>query len=105
MKAESVIEFLQLCKNNNIDIVIDGGWGVDALLGAQTREHNDLDIAIPHKDVARLRELLEEKCYVDILRDDTMDCNFVLVDTARNQIDGHSFTFDENWNDIFWVPY
>jgi len=105
MKAESVIEFLQLCKDNNIDVVIDGGWGVDALLGARTREHNDLDIAILHKDVVRLRELLEEKGYVDIPRDDTRDCNFVLGDTARNQIDVHSYTFDENGNNIFGVPY
>ena len=105
MKAEGVIDFLQLCKDNNIDVVIDGGWGVDALLGTQTREHSDLDIAIPHKDVTKLRELLEEKGYVDIPRDDVRDCNFVLGDTDKNQIDIHSYTFDENGNNIFGVPY
>jgi lincosamide nucleotidyltransferase A/C/D/E len=28
------------------DAVVDGGWGVDALLGRQTRAHNDLDLLI-----------------------------------------------------------
>jgi lincosamide nucleotidyltransferase A/C/D/E len=105
MKAESVIEFLQLCNDKNIDVTIDGGWCVDALLGTETREHNDLDIAIPHKEVARLRELLEEKGYVDIPRDDTRDCNFVLGDMAGNLIDVHTYSFDDNGNNIFGVPY
>ena len=25
------------------DAVVDGGWGVDALVGRQTRAHDDLD--------------------------------------------------------------
>ena len=35
---------------NNIDVIIDGGWGVDALLGEQTRTHDDLDVAVQHED-------------------------------------------------------
>lgn len=49
MKAETVIELLELFAENGIETVLDGGWGVDALLGFQTREHSDLDIAIPHR--------------------------------------------------------
>ncbi len=29
------------------DAVVDGGWGVDALVGRQTRDHDDLDLVIP----------------------------------------------------------
>jgi lincosamide nucleotidyltransferase A/C/D/E len=29
-----------------IDAVLDGGWGIDALLGEQTRPHSDLDLAV-----------------------------------------------------------
>jgi len=105
MKAERVIDFLQLCKDNNIDVVIDGGWGVDALLGRQTREHNDLDIAIQHKDVAKLRKLLADKGYGEIPKDDTREFNFVLADAANNTIDVHSYTFDENGNNIFGIQY
>jgi lincosamide nucleotidyltransferase A/C/D/E len=51
-KAQDVVEFLELCEQNGIEIIIDGGWGVDALLGKQTRIHEDLDIALQHKYAA-----------------------------------------------------
>ncbi len=57
--AEDVIELHTLLTQHKIDIWIDGGWGVDALLGRQTSPHNDLDIALKHSDVAALRKLLE----------------------------------------------
>jgi lincosamide nucleotidyltransferase A/C/D/E len=105
MKAETVVELVKLLESHKIDVVIDGGWGVDALLGKQSRFHNDLDIAIPHKDVPKLRKTLAEKGFSEILRDDSRDCNFVLQDKAGNQLDVHSFTFDENGNNIYGVAY
>ncbi len=105
MKAETVVELLKLFGENKIDTVIDGGWGVDALLGEQTRYHEDLDIAIPHKDVPKLRELLTERGFKDVPRDDTRDCNFVLGDRLGNSVDIHSYTFDEQGNNIYGVAY
>src|ERR1044071_2323870 len=29
------------------DAIVDGGWGIDALIGRVTREHDDLDLVIP----------------------------------------------------------
>src|SRR5215831_8939705 len=29
------------------DAVVDGGWGIDALVGRPTRAHDDLDLVIP----------------------------------------------------------
>lgn len=80
MKPEYVVEFIKLLNQNNIEVYIDGGWAVDAVLGEQTREHEDLDIALPHKYVLLLRRILEEKGFKDVPRDDTRDCNFVLGD-------------------------
>jgi hypothetical protein len=37
--------------------------GVDALLGEQTREEGDLDIAIQAKDLPKMPALLEEREY------------------------------------------
>ena len=36
---------------------VDGGWGVDALLGRQTRAHDDLDLVVSGDDVAACRRL------------------------------------------------
>ncbi len=105
MTADDVLEFVQLLNQNNIDMVVDGGWGVDALLGRQTRRHSDLDIAVEHKDVPKIRELLEARGYQDVPRDDTRDCNFVLGDDEGHLIDIHSYTFDEHGNLTFGVEY
>lgn len=105
MTAEDVIAFVQLLKQHNIEVFIDGGWGVDALLGHQTRPHADLDIALQHKDVPQVRALLEARGYKDVPRDDSWECNFVLGDDAGHEIDFHSYTFDEAGNHIFGVKY
>jgi lincosamide nucleotidyltransferase A/C/D/E len=61
MTASDVIEILRLLDQNRIDVWIDGGWSVDVLIGEQTRSPRDLDIAIPHSDLPRLRALLEAR--------------------------------------------
>ena len=36
------IEIITYAEENGINIWIDGGWGVDALLEEETRAHNDI---------------------------------------------------------------
>ena len=38
-----------------------GGWGIDALLGRQTRPHHDLDVLVDLPDLERLR-----RCLIDL---------------------------------------
>jgi hypothetical protein len=47
-----------LLEADGISVWIDGGWGVDALLGYQTREHDDLDLVIELDDATRVMRLL-----------------------------------------------
>ena len=105
MTASDVVEFVRLLDRHQIEVYLDGGWGVDALLGEQTRAHADLDIAIQHKDIAQVCELLAARGYKDVPRDDTRECNFVMGDDEGHQIDIHSYTFDAAGNLIFGVPY
>jgi len=105
MSGDVVVQLLQLFEQHGIEIVVDGGWGVDALLGEQTRSHGDLDIALPHKDVPKLRALLETRGYRDVPRDDTRDCNFVMGDDQGHEIDFHSYTFDAHGKLVFGVEY
>ncbi len=105
MTAQDVIAFVELLTHYHIDVCIDGGWGVDALLGKQTRIHFDLDIAVQHKDVPHIRAILEAKGYKDVPRDDTRECNFVLGDDEGHLIDFHSFTFDSSGNIVFGIEY
>ena len=58
MNQEKVLELLELFEASGIEVIVDGGWGVDALLGKQTREHEDLDIAVQWKELPKLRQVL-----------------------------------------------
>jgi lincosamide nucleotidyltransferase A/C/D/E len=101
MKAEDVIEFYETVSKKGIDIWLDGGWAVDALLGEQTRPREDVDIVIQQKDVLELRRLLESRGYHDVIRDDTRAWNFVLGDNKGHVIDIHVITFDRNGNGLY----
>ena len=105
MKASDVLEIAELLEANGIPLWLDGGWGVDALLGKQTRSHGDLDIAVQHKDISKLRKLLEARGYRDVPRDDTKDWNFVLGDGRGHEVDIHSFTFDSEGKHIYGIEY
>jgi lincosamide nucleotidyltransferase A/C/D/E len=105
MTANDVLEIVDLFASHRVDLWIDGGWGVDALLGRQTREHSDLDIAMRHKDVPLIRQLLTERGYSDIPGDDTRDCNFVMGDESGHLVDFHTFTYDEQGLLTFGLPY
>lgn len=98
MEAKDVIDIFQLIKSEGIDVWLDGGWCVDALLRAQTRSHEDLDIVVQQKDVPMVRKLLEARGYQDVERDDTSAWNFVLGDNKGHEVDVHAIVFDESGN-------
>ena len=105
MTAHDVIKIVQLFNQHGIELTVDGGWGVDALLGEQTRIHADLDIAVQNKDSPQIRALLEARGYIDVYRPDSSDFNFVLGDNQGHHIDLHTYTFDAAGNHIYGIPY
>jgi lincosamide nucleotidyltransferase A/C/D/E len=60
MKADDVVRILDALEAHGVPVAVAGGWGVDALLGRQTRAHDDLDIVIDHyeQEVERAIEAL-----------------------------------------------
>ena len=105
MEQHEVLAVHQLLADHDIEIWIDGGWGIDALLGEQTRPHGDLDIAVRHDDVAELRQLLGDRGYETIERADTQPWMFVLADARGHEVDVHSFVLDEHGENIYGVAY
>jgi len=101
MEAAEVLDLYNALGSLGVEIWIDGGWGVDALLGKQTRLHRDLDIAIQHKDVAKLLELLEARGYHEIKLEIRRPHNFVLADSQGHEIDVHVIILDEQGNGIY----
>ena len=101
MTSMDVIKFYIELDNLGIEIWVDGGWGVDALLGEQTRPHTDLDIVIQQKDLRKVLELLRKRGYQNVERDDTSPWNFVLGDDRGREIDFHVIVFDNKGNGIY----
>lgn len=64
MTEELVLDLLDRCDRAGVEVWIGGGWGVDALVGRQTREHRDLDLLHRHEQDAALRVILAELGYV-----------------------------------------
>jgi len=105
MSGEVVVQLLQLFDQQDIEVIVDSGWGVDTLLKEQTCFHGDLDIALQQKDVPKLRALLESRGYYVVPRDDTCDCNFVMGDGQGTRSISIPSTFDAHGKLIFGVAY
>lgn len=101
MGIKDVISLYNKLENLNIKIWIDGGWGVDALLGKQTRFHKDLDIAIQQKDIPAFRKLLEELGYNEIKLNIARPHNFILGDKYNHEIDVHVIVLNDQGNGIY----
>jgi lincosamide nucleotidyltransferase A/C/D/E len=105
MDASDVVELLDFLEQSGLVVHVDGGWAVDALLGRQTRSHDDLDIAIPHAQVPLLRRLTRTRAYSEQPRADSWECNFVLADAAGRRLDVHAYTLDTDGKNVGGVPY
>ena len=105
MNADKVLQIYDDLASQDIPIWIDGGWCVDALLGKQTREHPDLDIAVDRKHSNHLKELLTEWGYKKQSRHDTTEWNYAMADSHETTIDIHVFAFDDQGNNIYGIEY
>ena len=54
-----VKQILQLSIDAEIKVFLDGGWGVDALLGYPSRVQNDIDIFVEKKDYQNFIEMMK----------------------------------------------
>ena len=68
MTAEAVLQVLELLQRGQVLAVVDGGWGIDALLGRQTRPHSDLDLVVASREVPAAQAALTDAGFV-VLRD------------------------------------
>jgi lincosamide nucleotidyltransferase A/C/D/E len=46
MSAADVLDVTSRLEAAGISFWLDGGWGVDALVGRETRPHSDLDLVV-----------------------------------------------------------
>ena len=57
LSARDALTLCRLLEEGGVQFWVMGGWGVDALLGRETRPHKDLDILASQTDLVALRAL------------------------------------------------
>ena len=63
MTADDVLAVVRALDHACLWFRLDGGWGVDALAGRETRSHDDLDLVLERKDAARAEAALQSLGY------------------------------------------
>ncbi len=116
MRAEEAVELYTLLVERGVRVWVDGGWGIDALLGEETRPHKDLDTLVAFDDLGTpadvlagrgftLKEIWEENRWVaypvrlpliggEQLGGSAVATAFVLRDAASRELDVHALTLD-----------
>lgn len=108
MTADVLLNIYDSLGKIGIPIWIDGGWAKDALIGHQTREHRDLDLAVEKKNLPKLINYFISLGYSEIFRPEEYKWDIVLGDNHGHEIDIHTFVFDDNGQIIdkpYWDAY
>lgn len=87
VEAADVLDLLDAFDDLAVHYWLDGGWGVDCLLGEQTRTHGDLDVVLPRSEVDRVRAILASRGFV-VVRD-WLPTSLALRDGQGREVDLH----------------
>jgi lincosamide nucleotidyltransferase A/C/D/E len=91
---EEVLDIIDALEEQNLPVWIDGGWGVDALLGEVTRPHDDVDLVVETRALGAVYECLSHLGLS--VADDLFPVRVVLTSQDGRQVDLHPVTFDAN---------
>ena len=111
VREEDVITIYTLLLSSGIPLWLTGGWGIDALLGEQTRPHHDLDVFILLEHVQQVQALLADQDYhlkvvwkenrwVLDSHDHQVATAFVLWDSQGREFDAHALQLDDQGNGL-----
>ena len=116
VSAEDVIELYSGLLAEGVQVWVDGGWGIDALLGRQTRPHKDFDAIAAFEDLPALTRFLSGRgCALKLIWENNRwapsseplamigressaveaATAFVLEDGLGHELDFHVVRFDE----------
>lgn len=96
VSIKDAIEIINYAKTLGIQVWLDGGWGVDALLKEQTRAHNDIDLFIEEKNKEIFINLLLAKEFNEVIEIYTTNDHTVWKDKLGRIIDLHIFRLNNN---------
>jgi Aminoglycoside-2''-adenylyltransferase len=96
MQLAEVFRVLDALAESRIPAWLEGGWGVDALVGHQTRGHRDVDLDIDASQEAEALSVLQMLGYE--VETDWRPNRVELVAARRGWVDLHPLQFDPDGN-------
>jgi lincosamide nucleotidyltransferase A/C/D/E len=92
MPVAEVLAVLAALRHSGCRVWVAGGWGVDALVGRQTRPHRDLDLALAAENQVVALEVLEGRGYA--VETDWRPVRVELAAPGTGWVDVHPVVFD-----------
>lgn len=86
-----MLEVLDRLAGAGVRCWLDGGWGVDALVGRQTRPHDDLDLVVALDNVERATDALADLGFA--VTGSELPTRLVLAADHGRALDIHPVTF------------
>ena len=103
MELPAALAVLDRLDEQQVASWVDGGWGVDALVGEQTRAHEDNDLVLAHDDVSAAASALDALGYRhDPAVEPGLPSRVVLRGSDGRIVDLHPVVFDARGNG--WQP-
>jgi lincosamide nucleotidyltransferase A/C/D/E len=100
MQEADVLAVLDAAGRAGVPVWVAGGWGIDALLGERTRQHDDLDLAVRSEDQERITGALSRLGFVPVEDDDWRPSRLGMADSTGRKIDLHLVVFDPSGRGI-----
>jgi len=91
MTADQVLSVLAVLRAAGVDVRVAGGWGIDALIGEETRPHRDLDLTHRQEQEPALVAALTGAGFSETL--DQRPVRFVFGHPTGQAIDCHPLAF------------
>ncbi|MGW6645388.1 nucleotidyltransferase domain-containing protein [Streptomyces iakyrus] len=102
MTADDVLFVLALLQGAKADVWVGGGWGIDALIGEQTRGHRDLDLMHRQDQEAAVLAVLSAAGFVESLN--WRPIRFVVTAPDGREIDLHPLVFGDDGSAVQASP-
>lgn len=99
-----VLTVLDLADGAGARLWLDGGWGVDALLGTQTRDHGDLDVAIEARHLDAFENALSGAGFERVGEVGATPWNFLVARPDGPVVDLHLIVLDTHGNGVLGPP-
>lgn len=100
---EDVFFLLDLFEKLGVKYWLEGGWGVDVLLGRQMREHRDVDIDFDGIYIEAVLQELQKNGY--IITTDWRPCRIELMHREKGYVDIHPLELQKDGSAMQRNPF